>query len=96
MHWFSFQIMIFVHITYWLNPTYDPVEPGTKILKKMHYYVSDEKKHDTIFVQNVFQLNWEFLQERGCYPKKMRCGAMGVASSSKMQNVGIFYLDTII
>jgi len=70
LNWFSFQIMILVHITYWLNPTYDPIKPRTKILKEVHYYVSYEKEHDTLFVQNVFQLNWGFLQERGCFPKK--------------------------
>jgi hypothetical protein len=50
MHWFSFQITILVHITYRHNPNYELVTKNSKILKEVHYYVSNEKDHDTLFV----------------------------------------------
>jgi hypothetical protein len=61
MHWYSFQITILVHITYWINPGYDLVHLESKILKEVHYYISHEKEHNTLFMQHVFMLNWKFL-----------------------------------
>jgi hypothetical protein len=69
MHWFSFQITILVHITYHQNLTFDPTHPESKILKEVHYYICDEKEHDTLYVQYVFRLKWDFVRERGCLPK---------------------------
>jgi hypothetical protein len=66
MHWYSFQITILVHITYRINHGYDPIHLESKILKKVHYYILDEKEHDTLFVQYAFVLNWKFLQDMGC------------------------------
>jgi hypothetical protein len=43
MHWFSFHITILVHITSCHNPNYDLVIKISKILKEVHYYVSNEK-----------------------------------------------------
>jgi hypothetical protein len=37
MHWFSFQITIFVHISYCHNPNYDPTIDKTIILKEVDY-----------------------------------------------------------
>ncbi len=54
MHWFSFKIIVLVHITYWQNPDYDQVMDKSKILKEVHYYISNEKGHDTLFVQHAF------------------------------------------
>ncbi len=51
---FSFEITILVHITYWWNKDLDLIEHGSKILKKIHYYIFDEKEHDTLFVQHAY------------------------------------------
>jgi hypothetical protein len=59
-----------VHITYRINPDYDPVHPESKILKEVHYYILEEKDHDTFYVQHAFMLNWEFLQSRGYFPNQ--------------------------
>ncbi len=56
MHWFSFQIIILVHIMYQWNKDFDPIELGFRILKKIHYYIYDEKEHDILFVQHAFKL----------------------------------------
>jgi hypothetical protein len=50
MHWFSFQMIILIHITYCHNPNYDLVTKNSKILKEVCYYVSNENDHDTSFV----------------------------------------------
>ncbi len=52
MHWFNFQINILVRITYRLNPDLDESNLGSKILKEIHYYISNEKDH----VQHAFRL----------------------------------------
>ncbi len=70
MHQFSFQITMLVHITYWQNPKYDPTIDGSRILKEVHYYISNEKKRNTLFVQHAFKLHWEFLKSKGCQPKQ--------------------------
>ena len=70
MHWHSQQITILVHITYRLNPKYDDQFPKSRILKETHYYLSDEKEHDSLFVQHAFKLHWKFLKQRQCYPKR--------------------------
>jgi hypothetical protein len=57
MHCFSFQITIFAHITYHHNPNY-PVDPNSKrIIQKYHYYVSNDRNHDILFVQHYFELH---------------------------------------
>ncbi len=67
VHWFSFLITILVHIMYCHKPTHNPIDPKSIILKEVHYYILNEKKHDTLYDQHVFMLNWEFLREKGCF-----------------------------
>jgi hypothetical protein len=46
----SFQGMIIVHITYRLNPFYNEINGQTRVIKESHFYVSDDKEHDTFFM----------------------------------------------
>jgi hypothetical protein len=96
MHWLSFHITILVNITYWINPIYDLAHLESRIVKEAHYYISDKKEHDTLFVQNAFKLNWQFLQERGCFPWLHVVWNDGCRSNSRAHNVGTFYLVTTI
>jgi hypothetical protein len=57
MHWHSQLITILVYITYMWNPEYDEQVPESRILKETHYYVSDEKEHDSLYVQYAFKLH---------------------------------------
>jgi hypothetical protein len=43
MHWHSFQVMIPIHITYKLNPSYNENNGQTRMIKKSHFYVNDDK-----------------------------------------------------
>ena len=53
MHWCSVQVTIFVHITYF--------RVSGDIKKVIHFFISDDKKHDTLFVQHCFKLHWQWL-----------------------------------
>jgi hypothetical protein len=57
MHWFSHHVTILVHLTYRLNPFLDFEVRGSKWIKESHFYISDDKKHDTLFVQHCLLLH---------------------------------------
>ncbi len=57
-----------MHTTYQWNKDFGPIELGFKILKEIHYYIYDEKEHDTLFVQHAFRLQWLFMKKAGCFP----------------------------
>jgi hypothetical protein len=61
MHWHNFHITIPVHITYKQNPKFDPTVLESKLLKEVHYYVSNDSSHDILFVQHAFLFHWNFL-----------------------------------
>ena len=58
MHWWSTQVTILVHITYVRNLT-------GSIEKTLHFYISDDKQHDTLFVQHCFMLHDRWLKQQG-------------------------------
>jgi hypothetical protein len=61
----NFQISILMHINYRVNPFYDPLDKNSKrILIEYLYYVSNDKKHDKLFVQHCFKKNWKYLVEK--------------------------------
>jgi hypothetical protein len=49
MHWFFHYVTILVHLTYSHNPSLDANE---KWIKESHFYVLDNKEHDTPFEQH--------------------------------------------
>ena len=69
MHWRSVQVSILVHITYRLNPNWSNVNNEPLLLKAIHYYVSDDKVHDSLYVQHCFMMHWEFMKAHGFLPK---------------------------
>lgn len=58
MHWYSSQVTILVHINY-------VRDEADKVLKNIHFYISDDKEHDTLFVQHCLQVHSVWLQEQG-------------------------------
>lgn len=72
MHWRKLQITILVHLTYRWNPNFDEntLEQGPKIIKELHYYVSDDNSHDTLFVQHALQLHWKHVLNQGFVPRQ--------------------------
>ena len=57
MHWHSYQVSILVHITFRHNPDLDPYNEDTFILTEYHFYITDDKHHDSEFVQHCFGLH---------------------------------------
>jgi hypothetical protein len=96
MHWFSFHIIILVNIMYRSNKDFDPVELGSKILKEIHYYMYDEKEHDT-FLSNMLSNYSSYLwNRRVVFINIMWCGLMGVLVSSKVHDIGFLYQGVIM
>lgn len=75
MHWFSSQVTIFVHITY--------VRIAGSVHKYYHFYISDDKTHDTLFVQHCFMLHHGWLKEIGVSLKEHWVWSDGAASQFK-------------
>ncbi len=57
MHWHNYQINILVHITYRHNPHPNPYDEESLILTKYQFYIFDDQKHDSEFVQHCFKLH---------------------------------------
>ena len=58
MHWWSTQVTILVHISYIKNSV-------GAIEKTLHFYISDDKLHDTLFVQHCFMLHDNWMKQQG-------------------------------
>ncbi len=69
MHYHTYQIYILMHISFHHNPTPDPYDEESKILTEYHFYISDDCKHDSEFVQHCFKLHWQHMVEQGYTPQ---------------------------
>ena len=69
MHWFNVQVTLLVHITYRHAQLdvdgIESTEMERHVVKECHFYVSDDKVHDTLFVQHCFRLHHNWLSYRG-------------------------------
>jgi hypothetical protein len=96
MHWRSTQISILVMITYRINPAFDSSVHESRLLKNVHYYVSNDGTHDTLYVQHAFKLHWEFLKEQGSFPAHHIVWSDGCSGQFKSSRAWYFvarYLD---
>ena len=57
MYYFSTSVTILVHITMWRE--------GAEFMKETHYYISDDKAHDSAFVQHYLMLHWDWVVDFG-------------------------------
>jgi hypothetical protein len=90
MNCHNVHINIFVHSTYKLDPTNVQLGINTlKVVKELHYYVSNDTSHDTLQVQDYFMLHWKFLQDQGCQLSTLS-GMMVALGNSKVTKLGIF------
>ena len=65
MYWHNDQITILVHTMYKLNPDWHAKNDESLLLKEFHYYVSNEKMHNSLFVPHCFMLNWDHVKSQG-------------------------------
>jgi hypothetical protein len=83
-HWYNFQLSILVHITYTVNPFYDAREKDSKRLSiTYYYYVSDDRKHYSLFVQHYLTLHWNSMVLAGTAPSRHIVWSDGCASQFK-------------
>jgi hypothetical protein len=84
MHWYNFQLTILVHITYSVNPEYNRLDPQSKrLLTAYHYYISDDRVHDSLFVQHCLMKHWEQLKLGGKNPARHIVWSDGCAAQFK-------------
>jgi hypothetical protein len=53
LYYFSTSVTILVHITMW--------KEGAETVKQTHIYISDDKEHDSAFVQHCLLLYWDWV-----------------------------------
>ena len=75
MHWHSSQVSILVHITY--------IKKAGDIIKTVHFFISDDTIHDTLFVQHCFMLHFGWLKEQSISIKSHWVWSDGAASQFK-------------
>ncbi len=87
------QITILVHITYRMNVEYDATDlQSSQVLKEVHYYISDNKTHDSFFVQHTFTLHWGYMKNTGCFPKQHLVWSDGFLHNSNVLEHGALWL----
>ncbi len=69
MHWHSYHISILVHITYHHNPHLDPYDEESQVFNEYHFYIFNDRKHDSKFVQHCFKLHWEHMVANNYAPQ---------------------------
>ncbi len=69
MHWHSYHITILMHITWKRNPNAILDDEDSKTMMRYHFYISDEKTHDSYLVQHCLLLHWEDIMKSGFTPE---------------------------
>jgi hypothetical protein len=86
------QITILVHITYKVNVEYDVAYlQSFQVLKEVHYYISDDKTHDSLFVQHIFTIDWGYMKNKGCFPKQHLVWSDGCLQNSNVLEHGTLW-----
>lgn len=80
MYYMSEYVSLLVHIT--LQRVRD-VSGDLITIKHTHYYISDDKKHDSLFVQHCLMLHWRWLNANGQRPVKHWVFSDGCAGQFK-------------
>jgi len=90
MHWHNTQVSILVVITYKYDPSYDHILQKSKLFKEIHYLISDDKEHDTLYVQHCFMFFWEHTKQLGCFPLEHFIWSEDCSDQSKSSRAWIF------
>jgi hypothetical protein len=77
----SITITILVHITYRVQVNRESGE--NRMIKEGHFYISDDKSHDTLFVQHYLIEHWKWLADRGFKPREHIVFSDGASSQFK-------------
>jgi hypothetical protein len=83
MHWHSYQVTILVHISWIRNAHPDPDDESTKNIMQYHFYISDDKKDGSYFVQHCLEMHWDCIVEGGFNPTSHWIWSDGCANQFK-------------
>ena len=83
MYYHSDQISILVQVTYCADVQDDVLEEGVQLRRETHFYISDDKSHDTFFVQHCLMLHWRWMQSKGFSPETHYVFSDGCAAQFK-------------
>ncbi len=84
-------ITILMHITYKVNVEYDATNhQSSRVLKEVHYYMSDDKTHNSLFVQHIFTLHWGYMKSKRCFPKQHLVWSDGCSTQFKCARAWYF------
>lgn len=79
-----------VVITYSYNPTYSPCVQMSRLIKEVHYFISNDNEHDTLNVQHCFMLLWEHMKQLGYFPFQHIVWLDGCSSQFKSSRAWFF------
>ena len=74
-----------MHVTWVSNPSSDPTDESTKNIMQYQFYISDDRKHDSYFVQHYLELHLDSIVESGFTPKNRWISSDGYAGQFKSQ-----------
>ncbi len=79
-----------VVITYRCNLAYNPCVQMSRLIKEVHYFTSDDKEHDSLYVQHCFMLFWEHMKQLGYFPFQHIVWSDGCSSQFKSSRAWFF------
>lgn len=83
MYYHSDQVTILVQVTYSLDAGADIVDGGVQMIRETHYYISDDRMHDTDFAQHCLMLHWRWMHSKGLSPTMHYVFSDGCAAQFK-------------
>jgi len=83
MPWHSYQISILVHITYRPNPNWDLNDEDSYLITEYQFYITDNHKHNSYFVQHCLQKHWIYMVDRGYAPSTHFVWSIGYVGQFK-------------
>lgn len=66
MYYHSTQVTIMVQVVYRMHIIDEADDGPPELVRETHYWISDDKSHDTLFVQHCLMRHWQWLQSHGC------------------------------
>jgi hypothetical protein len=75
-----------MHISFCHNPTLH--DEDLNFLIEYHSYISDDRKHDSKFVQHCFKIHWGYMVSKDMLFNGIGFGVMDVHPNSKVANYG--------
>jgi len=92
MHWPNYQISILVHISFHHNLAPNPYDENLRILIEYHFYILDNRKHNSKFVQYYFKLHLQYMVEQEYHLNGIGYGMMDVHPSLRVTSHGTLCL----